>query len=443
MNSESLETIGAYCLVQLLAARPGREVWLAQTETQEAPTPRPVIVKILDPAGMEAWKDLELFEREARILQALDYPGIPACLAHFSCERQDRPLYVLVESHLPGQTLAARLEQGWRPDENAVRDLARQLLQILAHLHQHHPPLVHRDIKPSNLLLDPSGQLWLLDFGAVSDLIKPQGGSTVVGTFGYMAPEQAMGRSGPASDLYGLGATLLHLLSGSPPDIWPRRGFELLLEPRLFDPGLGSFWLGYLQQLLAVKPAERFASATEALTALEQPLAKRRKRRAERLSFHQGEGHLQVLLPARKKLGYGLMLAFSLILAFPWPPVTSGSYNVVLVHPLAGSFYYLMSLCLALTLYLALGYRPSLWLDQHSLRVGPLLRGIRQWPQATDQIQRIEVFHNPYRCGLRLELRTRRGQLHHRVLDLRLERRELELVRSELTRTLRRIQERV
>jgi serine/threonine protein kinase len=96
-------------------------------------------------------------------------------------------------------------------------DLALALLEVLEYLHERRPPVFHRDIKPSNIVLRPSGAA-LVDFGGVGQGGPAvQGGSTVSGTFGYMAPEQLLGQVSPASDLYFLGATLLHVLTGREP----------------------------------------------------------------------------------------------------------------------------------------------------------------------------------------------------------------------------------
>ena len=95
--------------------------------------------------------------------------------------------------------------------QKEIREIATGLLGVLDYLHGRAPPVIHRDIKPSNVLLRPDGTPALIDFGGMRAW-QPAGaaGATVVGTFGYMAPEQAAGQATPASDLYALGATLLH-----------------------------------------------------------------------------------------------------------------------------------------------------------------------------------------------------------------------------------------
>jgi len=90
---------------------------------------------------------------------------------------------------------------------------------------------VHRDIKPANIVMDDEGSLFVVDFGSVRALSKAGGGSTVAGTFGYMAPEQLQGTATAASDIYGLGMTLVHLLTGVPPEELPK----VRLEPDYSD----------------------------------------------------------------------------------------------------------------------------------------------------------------------------------------------------------------
>lgn len=103
--------------------------------------------------------------------------------------------------------------------QQEIYDLALGLLDVLDYLHGRAPPVIHRDIKPSNVLLRPDGGPVLIDFGGVNLGWEAPGraGTTVVGTFGYMPPEQLVGQGGPPADLYALGATLLHLVTGRAP----------------------------------------------------------------------------------------------------------------------------------------------------------------------------------------------------------------------------------
>jgi serine/threonine protein kinase len=140
----------------------------------------------------------------------------------FRGQDQDTSLY-LVQEYVDGTSLKQRMEGGPILGEQEVYELALGLLDVLEYLHGRAPPILHRDIKPSNVLLRAGRAPALVDFGAVCVGWRPPdaSGTTVVGTIGYMPPEQLLGQAGPASDLYALGATLLHVLTGVAPHEFP------------------------------------------------------------------------------------------------------------------------------------------------------------------------------------------------------------------------------
>ena len=183
---------------------------------------RQVAVKELHFQHAENWKYLELFEREARMLAKLDHPGIPKVFDFFEESGSATTLYI-VQEYIDGPSLQQRMESGPMLGQREIHDLALGVLDVLDYLHGRAPPILHRDIKPSNVILRRDGRPALIDFGGVSVGWRPPGtaGTTVVGTFGYMPPEQLVGQGGPASDLYALGATLLHLVTGRPPSEFP------------------------------------------------------------------------------------------------------------------------------------------------------------------------------------------------------------------------------
>lgn len=180
-----------------------------------------VAVKVLRMDRLDDWKALELFEREARVLETLDHPRIPDYVDYITDEERGRAY--LAQELAPGRSIGDILADGRRFEEAEALGVARQVLEVLHYLESLSPQVVHRDLKPDNLLLDEDS-VYVVDFGAVREVVRQTGGgSTVAGTFGYMAPEQLQGRASPASDLFGLGMTLIHMLSGMAPELMEQR----------------------------------------------------------------------------------------------------------------------------------------------------------------------------------------------------------------------------
>lgn len=191
--------------------------WGATFLAVDQETRQQCLIKQFSLQRADDWKSIELFEREAKTLKHLNHPHIPKYLDYFTGEGQRDQQLFLVQEYIPGQTLARCLADGRHFIEQEVVAMARALTEVLCYLHQFSPPLIHRDIRPDSILLGDDRQLYLVDFAAVQDSLQPGGGSTVVGTFDYLPPEQRKGKAVPASDLYALGATLIHLLSRIPP----------------------------------------------------------------------------------------------------------------------------------------------------------------------------------------------------------------------------------
>ena len=180
---------------------------------------RQVAIKDLPFSRVADLKSIELFEREASVLQQLDHPQIPRYVDHFQIRAGKTVSLYIVQELIDGQTLAAEQESR-RYTVADVLDVMESLLGVLDHLHGLSPPVIHRDIKPSNVIRRPDGTLALIDFGSVRDTLKDPdlGGSTVAGTFGYMAPEQFRGVAIAATDLYAVGALAAALLTRKKPN---------------------------------------------------------------------------------------------------------------------------------------------------------------------------------------------------------------------------------
>jgi eukaryotic-like serine/threonine-protein kinase len=226
-----------------------------------------VAIKVLSLRGMGDWKTLELFEREAKILAQLEHPAIPGYLDYFQTEIAGEEAFCLVQAIAPGRSLTSWVESGYIFSESELRDIATQILKILSYLQTFSPPIIHRDLKPQNLLWSESGEIYLVDFGAVRDTyhLTITGGSTIVGTYGYMAPEQFRGQAVLATDLYGLGTTLLYLKSGQDPADLPVKQMKIDFRERV---KLSLEFANWIDRLLEPIPEDRYRNADRALDYL-------------------------------------------------------------------------------------------------------------------------------------------------------------------------------
>ncbi|MEO0852337.1 MAG: protein kinase, partial [Cyanobacteria bacterium J06648_11] len=219
MSAPQIGTVlrSRYTLKQPLGNNATRQTWLAKDRERS----RQVVVKMLAFNLQLQWQEVKLFEREAQALQKLDHPRIPKYLDYFTIEGKPDWI-VLVQSYIPGESLQARLDKGETFDEERLRQIATDVLTVLTYIHDRRPPILHRDIKPSNLIVGEGSQTYVVDFGAAQIQPGQVGTFTVVGTYGYTPMEQFGGRAVPASDLFALGATLIHLATGIPPADLPQ-----------------------------------------------------------------------------------------------------------------------------------------------------------------------------------------------------------------------------
>jgi hypothetical protein len=229
-----------------------------------------IALKELSLRGLQDWKKIELFEREARLLKTLNHPAIAQYIDFFQVDTADNRWFYLAQTLVPGASLADWVEAGGWVDEAEARRIATAVLEVLVYLHGLNPPVIHRDIKPQNLIRRDDGHIYVVDFGAVQTVYHDslRQGSTVVGTYGYMAPEQFRGQAVPATDLYSLGATLLFLLTHQSPADLPQERLRINFRPYL---SVSDFFADWLDQLVDPLVEDRFASAQMALTVLTQP----------------------------------------------------------------------------------------------------------------------------------------------------------------------------
>jgi serine/threonine protein kinase len=212
------------------------------------------------------------FEREAKILATLRHPNLPRVTDYFAFSDQE----FLVMDYIEGQSLEELMAA--HPDgldESTVLGWGDQLLSALEYIHQH--GLVHRDVKPANVRVTPEGQVFLVDFGLVKvfDPASPKTATAVrgLGTPQYAPPEQYdadLGHTESRSDLYALGATLYHLLTGEAPATVTRRvsnpgAFRTLRE---IKPTISPETERAILRAMEVPIAKRFVSASDMRSAL-------------------------------------------------------------------------------------------------------------------------------------------------------------------------------
>jgi hypothetical protein len=234
----------------------------------DAELEKEVAVKALYPSRLAEVKDLQLFRREAEVLQKLDHDQIPSYVDAFDEGEGESACYYLVQEYVEGDTLRAVYSGATRWDEAKVVQLGKQLLQVLVYMQGREQPVVHRDIKPENIIVRAADGLpCLVDFGAVREVVRltMRGGSTIIGTYGYMPPEQLMGRALPATDLYAVGITMLEALTRQTPrDLHGEDAKRMIAEVNTSEE-----LRRILSRLCAPELADRYESAEQVLADLE------------------------------------------------------------------------------------------------------------------------------------------------------------------------------
>jgi serine/threonine-protein kinase len=196
------------------------------------------------------------FQREADMLAQLSNEHIPRVFDRFS----DQNHHYLVMEYIEGITLEQKInENSGKLPESEVIDVALQVLDTLEYLHNLEPPVIYRDLKPSNVMLTPSEQVKLIDFG-IARLFQPLSNATMIGTQGYAPPEQYRGKVEFRSDLYALGATMHHALSGRDPALEPPFSFPAL---RSLCPDVTPALCDLIDQALKYDVVLRVADAAE------------------------------------------------------------------------------------------------------------------------------------------------------------------------------------
>ncbi|MCQ2455524.1 MAG: protein kinase [Clostridia bacterium] len=201
---------------------------------------------------------------ETDILKKLNHPNLPSIIDVIDTDES----FIIIMDYIQGNSLNKALDEfGAQPQENVI-EWAKQLCDVLGYLHSRQPAIIYRDMKPANIMLKPDGNVTLIDFGTAREFKeKNLADTTCLGTVGYAAPEQfgGMGQTDARTDIYCLGATLYHLVTGMNPCEPP---YEI--KPiREINPTLSSGLERIIQKCTQRDPNDRYQSAAELMYALE------------------------------------------------------------------------------------------------------------------------------------------------------------------------------
>ena len=206
------------------------------------------------------------FKRESLLLTQLEHPSIPTVYDYFYDDNSER--FYLVMKFIPGSDLSSRLRAtpSGRIDELTVTEWGIQVADVLHYLHTQPQPIIYRDLKPANLMIDSNkNRIMLIDFGIARWVNKKEKGVTAVGTMGYAPPELFSGQADARVDIYSLGATMFHLMTGSDPQDNPLLIFDFTKNPRprQINPQLSSEIERMLIRAVEYKPEHRFQTCAE------------------------------------------------------------------------------------------------------------------------------------------------------------------------------------
>lgn len=233
---------------------------------------------------------------ETDMLKKLDHPHLPSIIDVIDGDGS----FLIVMDYIEGKTLGDLLKEFGAQPQDSVIDWAKQLCDVLGYLHSRKPPIIYRDMKPSNVMLKPDGNVVLFDFGTAREYKTSSiEDTTCLGTRGYAAPEQygGHGQTDARTDIYCLGATMYHLLTGHNPGEPPYEMYPI----REWDPGLSVGLEAIILKCTQNNPADRYQSCAELMYDLENPhvpdIAYRKKQVSKFRKF---------MIPASLSIAFGI-----------------------------------------------------------------------------------------------------------------------------------------
>ena len=233
------------------------------------------LVAIKELKTVNDFKSLDLFKREAEVLESLSVAGVPRFYKSIIPEGNllTSSCYIIQE-YVMYPSIQTELNKSRKFSEKETAEIMMGIVEILKILQTEYvPAIIHRDIKPSNIMYekrDDKYRIYLIDFGAVANPQKRGSGSTIAGTLGYMGPEQLLGDCYIQSDFYSLGATALHMLTGVAPYKMDSKGFELDIGSAIekYAPRTSEHMRTLLEWLMESRYENRPSSAIEVMRAI-------------------------------------------------------------------------------------------------------------------------------------------------------------------------------
>lgn len=200
---------------------------------------------------------------EANMMKKLDHPSLPRIVDIID---NGETIFVVMD-YIEGESLdKILLEYGPQP-EKLVIAWAKQLCDVLSYLHSQKPPIIYRDMKPANIMLKPEGNIKIIDFGIAREYKEQSlADTTVLGTKGYAPPEQYSGQTDARSDIFALGMTMHHLLTGIDP-----RGGEKYVPVRMWNPELSEGIEIIIDKCVQPAAENRYQNCSDLLYDLEHP----------------------------------------------------------------------------------------------------------------------------------------------------------------------------
>ena len=200
---------------------------------------------------------------EANLMKRLDHPSLPRIVDIID---NGQTIYVVMD-YIEGESLDKIIDEYGAQSEELVIGWAKQLCDALSYLHGQRPPIIYRDMKPGNVMLRPEGNIKIIDFGIAREYKEQNlADTTVLGTKGYAPPEQYSGQTDPRSDIFALGMTMHHLLTG----VDPRSG-EVYAPVRQWNPNLSEGIEIIINKCTEPSPEKRYQTCAELLYDLEHP----------------------------------------------------------------------------------------------------------------------------------------------------------------------------